>query len=70
MLNGDLYRVNNEFEKVNNVDKNDIRLFQMTFFEFFEDMDEKPLKSMKSTTPGKYQMNLLGKKLEIDMSLQ
>lgn len=42
----------------------------MTFFEFFEDMDEKPLKSMKSTTPGKYQMNLLGKKLEIDMSLQ
>jgi len=70
LLNGDLYRVNNEFEKVINVDKNDNRLFQMTFHEFFEDMDEKPLSSIKNTTPGKYLMNIFGKKLEIDLNLQ
>jgi len=53
LLNMDLYRANNEFEKVCNVDKNDNRLFMPTFLEMFETIDGKPLKGIKSTASGK-----------------
>lgn len=53
LLNGDLYRINDEFEKICNIDKNDSRISNLTYFEMFETIDDKKLKGIKSTAPGR-----------------